>query len=187
MIEIVNVVASGDLGSELDLKALLTDLPTNDVITEYHPETHPGLHIRFEDAGPLVTVYTSGSYVIMGAKNKSQVNHLFSCLQESLEELGIQIDRQQASPVIQNIICKGDLGQELDLNTLSIILELENIEYEPEQSPFLYYWPEEYDCVISIPANGEVVITGIKTQSEAEAAFEFLETKIKSLLDDLVS
>lgn len=183
MAEIVNIVASGDLGVELDLKAVQMDLTL--VNTEYRPETHPGLHIRFEETGPLLTLYTSGSYVIMGAKTRSEVNYVFDQLCKLLEQLNIKNGSHQAPPVIQNIIYKVDLGREVDLSALALALNLEDVEYEPEQSPFLYYWPKEHDCVISIPANGEVVISGVQSESEAEAAYSFLETQIESIFGDL--
>lgn len=181
MVEVVNVVASGDLQQELDLDHLVQDL---DVLKrEYTPDIHPGLHLRFDEEGPLLTLYRSGSYVIMGAKTQEAVDEVFSQLQRAFDGLGIEISSTGTTPTIQNIICKDYLDREVNLSALAVELKLENVEYEPEQSPFLYYWPEEYDCVLSIPANGQVVVTGILTKEEAQATFTHLKERIDTLLE----
>lgn len=179
MVEIVNIVAAGDLERELALDQVVQDLEVRD--KEYTPEVKPGLHLRFEDDGPLVTLYRSGSYVIMGAKTHEAVSEAFSQLQDSLLQIEIDINSEVFAPTVRYMVCKGNLEREVNLSTLAVGLNLENIEYEPEQSPFLYYWPEECECVLSIPANGQVVVTGARTKEEAENAFHLLQEKIDAL------
>ncbi|WP_267900548.1 TATA-box-binding protein [Halocatena pleomorpha] len=60
----MNVVGSGDFGTELDLEVLEGDLVTP--YLEYDPSNYHGLYVRLEDTGPLVTVYRSGKYIISG-------------------------------------------------------------------------------------------------------------------------
>lgn len=180
MVEIVNVVASGHIGREFDLAALQTDLDTYEKI--YEPERSPGLQLRFEDEGAVVILYSTGSYNIMGAKSEEDLERIYSALARTVGEIDIDITAAGKRPEIQNLICKADLGRELDLSALTIGLGLENVEYEPEQSPFLYYWPEDIDCLITIPTNGEVIITGVEMEEQAEQAFAHLQTRIDDLL-----
>lgn len=180
--EIVNIVASGNLGVELDLNTLYNDLNIENI--QYEPEQFPGLQIRFAQEGPVIILFSSGAYTIVGVKTNEQVQHLYDRLNETLGELGISYDSEEGRPEVQNLICKDELGREIDLDTLVIALGLENIEYEPEQSPFVYYWPENADCLITIPTNGQCIITGVRTLGEAEAAFNNFKDRIERLFSD---
>ena len=176
---IVNIVASGKLGVELDLNALYEDLDVEEV--QYEPEQFPGLQIRFVEDGPIIILFSSGSYTVVGAKTHDQVQNLYNRLNEVLQELGLDYDPNESSPEIKNLICKGNLGREIDLDALVLALGLENVEYEPEQSPFVYYWPEDTDCLITIPTNGQCIITGITTLGEAEEVFRAFVVRIEQL------
>ena len=173
-VTIVNIVASGRLGLELDLDSLYQDIDAGE--KQYEPETHSGIHLRFQEEGPLITLYSSGSYVIMGAKSKEAVNRVYNQLTDSLKNLDISI--RNTSPEVQNLICKAELNRELNLSALVVALGSENVEYEPEQSPFLYYRPNEFDCLVSIPANGKIVITGVTDVQEVEDIYQFVQNKI---------
>jgi len=179
MVEIVNVVASGDIGREFDLAALQTDINAYEKI--YEPEHFHGLQLRFEEEGAVLILYSSGTYSIMGAKSEENLNQMYDSLARAASEIGIDITETGERPVVRNLICKADLGQEIDLSALAIGLGIENIEYEPEQSPFLYYWPSKIDCLITIPTNGVVVITGVETVERAKEAYTYLQNRIDEL------
>lgn len=178
-LKIVNIVASGKLNREFDLEPLSTEIDAFEV--QYDPVTFPGLLIRFEEEGPVVIIFSSGSYTMMGLKSHTGLEDLFSRFIDSLSKLEIDVCSENSRPVVQNLICKGQLEREVALDSLTIELGMENIEYEPEQSPFLYYWPDSYDCLITIPTNGEVIITGIQDVEDAEEAFYHLKGLIESL------
>lgn len=177
--EIVNIVASGNLGVELDLNTLYDDLSVENL--QYVPEQFPGLQIRFTQEGPLIILFSSGAYTIVGVKTNEQVQILYDRLNETLEEIGISYDSKEGQPEVQNLIGKDELGREIDLDALVIALGLENVEYEPEQSPFVYYWPEDADCLITIPTNGQCIITGVRTLANAEDAFNNFKDRIERL------
>lgn len=179
MVEVVNVVASGRIGRELDLAALQPDLNVYEKI--YEPERLPGLQLQFEEEGAVLILYSTGAYSIMGAKSKEDLREIYNALDRATSEIDIDITADSKRPEVQNLICKADLGQEIDLSTLSIKLGLDNIEYEPEQSPFLYYWPGEIGCLITIPTNGEIIITGVEMEEQAEQAFVHLQNRIDEL------
>ncbi|QLG48960.1 TATA-box-binding protein [Natrinema halophilum] len=179
MVEIVNIVASGHVGRELDLVALQSDLDAHERV--YEPERFPGLQLRFEEGSAVLILYSSGSYSIMGAKSEEELENIYIALSEAVGDLGVDIIDTGKRPEVQNLICRADIRREVDLSALSVGLGLENVEYEPEQSPFLFYWPEELDCLITIPSNGAVSITGIETMGEAEQAFAHLQNRIEEL------
>jgi transcription initiation factor TFIID TATA-box-binding protein len=172
--DIVNVVASGHLGREFDLVALTSDLSQLQfpIELEFNPENFHGLVIRFNSENFVVILYGSGSYVIMGADSKEKVGEAYGNLVDLLVKLDIEFESN--SPTVSNIICKEDIRLNVNLDTLLIKLGFEIAEYEPETSPFLYYRPEEFDCLITIPSSGEVIITGITDVELAKDAVSHL-------------
>jgi transcription initiation factor TFIID TATA-box-binding protein len=67
MISIASAVGSGDLGVELDVAEVESDLHLP--YTEYDPSNYHGLYVRLVEGGPLITVYRSGKYIISGCSN----------------------------------------------------------------------------------------------------------------------
>lgn len=181
MIDVVNIIASGNIGQELDLESLYSDIAFPQ--KEYNPDTTPTLQLRSEQDGPVIILYTSGAYNVMGARHEREINELYSTLISSLDHLGIQ-SGDRTSPEVRNLVCKANLNREVDLSTLTVALGIEKVEYEPEQSPFVYYWPNNFDCLITIPTNGQVVITGVITRQAAKQALMHLQDRIASVLPE---
>jgi transcription initiation factor TFIID TATA-box-binding protein len=177
-LEVVNAVGSGDLGIEIDLNRLATDVKE----VEFDPGKYPGAYVRLEGVGPLMTVYRTGKYIITGSKSDEET---YSCRKQFLKlltEEGLLNGPEDEWFSMQNYVCTGELDQVQNLNTLAIGLGLECTEYEPEQFPGLVFRPNEHPVVILIFASGKVVITGAKDINAAEEAFQSL----KEDLDDLV-
>jgi TATA-box binding protein (TBP) (component of TFIID and TFIIIB) len=66
---IVNAVGSGAPEVELDLGQLATDI--GEPVAKYDPEKYPGMYIRFDDCGALVTLYRTGKSVLHERSNGS--------------------------------------------------------------------------------------------------------------------
>jgi len=182
VVNIVNVVASGHIGRELDLHALQCDLEVHEKV--YEPERFPGLQLRFGEEGAVLILYSTGAYSIMGAKSEEELSQIYNALTAAMGDIGLDITSAGQRPEVRNLICKANLGREVDLSALTIGLGLEEVEYEPEQSPFLYYWPEDPDCLITTPTNGEVIITGVETREKAEQAFGQFQNQISALFEN---
>lgn len=179
MVCIANAVGSGDLGRELNLEQVGNDLSVP--YTEYNPENYHGLYIRVEEDGPLITVYRSGKYIISGSSSLRELHKTNNVFLKRLAELDGITEINKTGFSLQNLVCTADLKEDVNLNTLSIGLGLESVEYEPEQFPGLVYRPAEYPLVLLVFASGKVVITGAPTQETAEEAFEHLRSRIQSL------
>lgn len=171
---VVNIVAKGEIGQEINLQDIYADIDGYE--KEYEPEVYPGLQIRFED-NSVLALYPSGSYAIVGVDNQDKLRTKSQKVLNILNELGVDVS-EATDPKVQNVVCKAEIDLDTDLNTFVAELGFENTEYEPEQSPFVYYWPPKHDGMISIPANGEVVITGI---TEIEEARDILDSVRKKL------
>jgi len=175
-IQIENVVASSDIGQELNLEALSLDLTGSD----YYPDNFPGLVYRTQKPKAASLIFRSGKVVCTGANSVDNVKTALTHVFDELRELGIDV---VASPAIeiQNIVSSGDLDHTLNLNAIAIGLGLENIEYEPEQFPGLVYRVDDPDVVVLLFGSGKLVITGGSNVTDAEDAL----IKIEEQLDDL--
>jgi transcription initiation factor TFIID TATA-box-binding protein len=69
-IDIVNIVGTADVGSEIDLEAM-SDILEN---VMYEPEQFPGAIYRMNDPKAVLLIFSSGKLVITGAKTEEQVH-----------------------------------------------------------------------------------------------------------------
>jgi transcription initiation factor TFIID TATA-box-binding protein len=182
MVEIANVVGSGDVGVELDIAEVETDLPVP--YTEYDPDNYHGLYIRLVEEGPLITLYRSGKYIISGCSGFEELYETNRAFLQTLTELDITDPSLETGFAVQNVVCTGELQRAVNLNTLSIGLGLEAVEYEPEQFPGLIYRPSGFPAVLLVFANGSAVITGAADVETAENAFDHLQTQVANLLTE---
>lgn len=181
MISIANAVGSGDLGVELDVAEVESDLDLP--YTEYDPSNYHGLYLRLVEGGPLITVYRSGKYIISGCSTFNQLYETNDAFLTTLSELNIVEAETETGFTVQNVVCTAQLDGPVDLNTLSIALGLESVEYEPEQFPGLIYRPADHPAVLLVFANGKTVITGASDVDTAEDAFKHLQEEVKAYLD----
>ena len=181
MISIANAVGSGDLGVELDVAEVESDLVLP--YTEYDPSNYHGLYLRLVEGGPLITVYRSGKYIISGCSTFEQLYETNDAFLTTLSELDIVDAETETGFTVQNVVCTAQLDDPVDLNTLSIALGLESVEYEPEQFPGLIYRPADHPAVLLVFANGKIVITGASDVDTAEDAFKHLQKQVTTYLE----
>ncbi|MEA5389308.1 TATA-box-binding protein [Haloarculaceae archaeon H-GB11] len=175
-IQIENVVASSDIGQELDLETLANDL----VASDYNPDNFPGLVYRMQEPKAATLIFRSGKIVCTGANSIENVTTALQQVFDELRGLGIQVNDSPKIEV-QNIVSSADLGHTLNLNAIAIGLGLENIEYEPEQFPGLVYRLDEPSVVALLFGSGKLVITGGKQLDDAEQALSVIEDRLSDL------
>ncbi|UHH27217.1 TATA-box-binding protein [Halobacterium noricense] len=175
-IHIENVVASSDIGQELALDQLSTDLPG----AEYNPEDFPGIVYRLQEPKSATLIFRSGKVVCTGAKSVDDVHEALEIVFEDIRELGIDVASNPPIEV-QNIVSSADLKQSLNLNAIAIGLGLEQIEYEPEQFPGLVYRLEDPDVVVLLFGSGKLVITGANESEDAQSALKHVEDRLTEL------
>ena len=81
-IEIVNVVATIDLGGRIDLE--IADNILENVM--YEPEQFPGLIYRMQDPKAVFLIFNSGKVVCVGAKHERQAHEAVEKLYNMLKE-----------------------------------------------------------------------------------------------------
>jgi transcription initiation factor TFIID TATA-box-binding protein len=169
-VEVVNIAALGTLGGEVDIEQIVedADLP----VANFDPEYNAAF-FRFEEDGELIILYTSGKYILRGGDEFEKMHEVNSQFLDFISDLGIQVDNPTLE--VKNVVSVGNLERQIDLNTLTIALGLEQTEYEPEQFPGLVYRPSDSRCVLLIFASGKVVITGGRSEKEDNQAFKSLQ------------
>ncbi|MWV65661.1 TATA-box-binding protein C [Halorubrum sp. JWXQ-INN 858] len=179
MTEIVNVVAAGKLGRELDVQTVAEDI--NAGVVKLSDETYSNrvVYLRREEGGPMVTLFRSGSYHVTGAKSAEEAEELKDWMVAMLRELGIEAT---ATFAIKNVVMTADLGERVNLNALVIGLGLEKTEYEPEQFPGVVYRPPDIESVFLIFGSGKVVITGSPDVKTANEGFEAVTGRLKQIV-----
>lgn len=177
MVEIVNVVGSGDLAVELDLRALADDIE----FADYNPDEHPEMFIKFEEDSPLIIIYRTGKYIIRGGESHERLFQARNNLLDLFTDMGIVPSREETTFEVKNVVCVGNLEQSVDLNKLMLVLGMESTEYEPEQFPGLVYRPNDSDVTLLVFGSGKVVLTGSSEVTNAEVALESLKTEVNEL------
>ena len=149
-IQVVNIVVSSSLEHDIPLEKMAATLSN----TEYNPEQFPGLVIRIKDPKTSALIFSSGKIVCTGARSLDKVRESLIKIVESVEKIGIKI---KITPEInvQNIVASGDIGMDLNLNTLA--MKLDNTEYEPEQFPGLVYKLRDAKATFLLFSNGKIV------------------------------
>jgi len=171
-----NLVGSLRLDLELDLSTLSTDLSN----TDYHPETYPSMIYRpFEDNSVSVLTPSSGRLAIVGAKSKQELIEGVDDFLSSLRGLGIDINRSSNDLLIQNIVASYDFERQFNLSTVA--LDLNRVEYDPEQFPGLTYRSHSGNTTVLMFTSGKVVVTGAKTYLNIIQAKEELYSQLEAI------
>jgi len=87
-ITIQNIVASGDLHTNIDLNKAAIVME----YAMYEPEVFPGLIYRLQDPKTVFLIFSTGKIVCTGAKNKEIVKEAVKKLNQQIVEFGVARD-----------------------------------------------------------------------------------------------
>ncbi len=82
IVNIQNIVASAELGGEIDLESLVYKLER----VMYEPEQFPGAVFRMAEPKVVFLIFSAGKLVCVGAKKEEQVYEAVDKIQQLLEE-----------------------------------------------------------------------------------------------------
>ena len=86
-IEVQNIVATADLGAQVDLNTVALTLGLTSV--EYEPEQFPGLVYRLDDPKVVLLMFGSGKVVCTGARKPSDVERAVERITAELKANGL--------------------------------------------------------------------------------------------------
>lgn len=94
-IQIQNIVATSNLGSDLNLNSIAITLGLDRV--EYDPEQFPGLVCRLDEPRVVVLLFGSGKLVCTGARRPMEVSQAVERITEELRAAGL-MSRERTAP-----------------------------------------------------------------------------------------
>ncbi len=172
--KIQNIVVSSSLEHDIPLVKLAEALPN----TEYNPEQFPGLVMRINEPKTSALIFISGKIVCTVAKSIPKVKLSIIAIIKNLAKIKIKI-KIKPKIIVQNMVASGDIGMDLNLNSLA--MKLENTEYEPEQFPGLVYKLPGTRATFLLFSNGKIVCTGTKSEGKLKAAVDMLVKNLNKL------
>jgi transcription initiation factor TFIID TATA-box-binding protein len=119
--------------------------------------------------------------VLTGIKNHKALADGLAIVLNSLKTVGIE-PLKEPRVAITNMVCSYNLGKYININKLSVTLNLENIEYEPEQFPGLVYRLKDPKIVVLIFSSGKIILTGGRNLNDVKKGLDLLEEKLASVL-----
>lgn len=148
--DVVNIVATGNLNTKVKLKEL------NEILEDkfdFNPKKYHCGYLKLESR--KISIFESGKYIMLGLKDIEEIEFLYSKMKKELNDI---VDFSEAkTPSISNMVVQDEIEDSLDLNKLAIYLGLENVAYEPEEFPGLTY---RKDITFNIYPNGKVIAFG---------------------------
>jgi len=176
-LKIENIVASGVIAESIDLVEFSKKVEN----CELNKKRFPGAVYRIKDPKIACLIFSSGKIVLTGIRHHKALTDGLAIIIKSLKGVGIE-PLKEPKVAITNMVCSYDLGKYINLNKAVITLNVENIEYEPEQFPGLVYRIKDPRIVALIFSSGKIILTGGKNLEDIKKGLEVLEQKLESVL-----
>jgi transcription initiation factor TFIID TATA-box-binding protein len=175
-IKIENIVASGTIADSIDL----ADVAAKTEHFELNSKRFPGAVFRLDNPKIASLIFASGKIVLTGMKDDNALKTGLAAIISSLNKAGVAT-YDQPRVAITNIVCSYDMEKSINLNKLVITLNLENIEYEPEQFPGLVYRLTDPKIVALLFSSGKIILTGGKNLDDIRKGLQILEQKLETI------
>lgn len=176
-LKIENIVASGAVADSIDLVEISKKIAS----CELNTKRFPGAVYRIEKPKIAALIFSSGKVVLTGIRNNQALHDGLGVIMATLKEAGVNT-YDVPRVAITNIVCSYDIGKYINLNKVVITLNLENIEYEPEQFPGLVYRIKDPKIVALLFSSGKIILTGGKNLEDIKRGLDFLEQKLESIM-----
>lgn len=82
---------------------------------------------------------------------------------------------------VVNMVASANLGKEVDL--YGVAMEVDNVEYEPEQFPGAILKLKEPAASLLLFKNGKMICTGVKNEKQVEEAINKAYEMVKGYMD----
>jgi len=176
-LKIENIVASGVIAESIDLVEFSGKVKN----CELNKKRFPGAVYRIADPKIAALIFSSGKVVLTGIRNNKALTDGIAIIIKSLKEAGIE-PLKEPRVMVTNMVCSYDLGRYINLNKVAVTLNVENIEYEPEQFPGLVYRIKDPRIVVLIFSSGKIILTGGKNLEDIRKGLDILEQRLESIM-----
>jgi transcription initiation factor TFIID TATA-box-binding protein len=176
-LKIENIIASNIIADSIDLVELSNKVK-NCKLNKKHITNAV---YRIENPKIASLIFSSGKIVLTGIRNNQALTDGLAIIIKSLHGAGIDT-LKEPKIAITNMVCSYDLGKYINLNKVVVTLNVENIEYEPEQFPGLVYRIKDPKIVVLIFSSGKIILTGGKNLEDIKKGLGILEQKLESIM-----
>jgi len=161
-VEINNIVVNGTLSNEIDLEEVST-ISKEDWSINFNKGVPITVEFNYKDL-PMVSVYSSGSYIIRGV-NKELLKESTEKFISLMYDLGIIDGLEDVNFDINNIVGTITLDNKLDLDSISNLGDSSKYQYEPESFPAVTYRGSDfYTC--NIFHSGKIILQGCNSEEQ---------------------
>jgi len=176
-LKIENIVASGVVADSIDLVVFSEKVKG----CELNKKRFPGAVYRIEEPKIACLIFSTGKIVLTGIRDHKALKDGLAIVMKSLKKAGVDTHKEpQVS--ITNMVCSYNIGKYINLNKIVVTLNVENIEYEPEQFPGLVYRIKDPKIVVLLFSSGKIILTGGKNLEDIKKGVDVLEQKLESIL-----
>jgi transcription initiation factor TFIID TATA-box-binding protein len=172
-LEIVNLVATGDLKQPVDLLKL-SELRNVD----YDKSTYGGkvAYLKTENMLEKVSIFSSGKLISVGTTTREQAKHDLKDTVDTLTQANL-IKPVSVTANVRNIVALLTLPNPIPLEQL----EEPNTVYEPEQFPAAILKMNDPKATFLIFNSGKIIISGTKTEDELRRSAELIKEIISQI------
>jgi len=166
--KIENIVASAELGLELDLYTIASKV--DDV--EYEPEQFPGAILKLKNPKTSLLLFKNGKIICTGGKNEAEVGGAIERTLKMLVSYSKVKPQKGFKPkfTVQNIVASAEFNVELDLYTIAS--KVDDVEYEPEQFPGAILKFKSPKTSLLLFKNGKIICTGGRSEAEVRNSLD---------------
>ncbi len=171
---IVNMVASSSLNANLDLYNLAITIPN----IEYEPEQFPGAILKLKEPKVSMLLFKNGKVICSGASSEKEIEMGIRKASKMIHEVqkSVKVLRKIDYTVV-NLVATANLNMNLDL--FNTALELDNVEYEPEQFPGAILRIADPKITLLLFKNGKMICAGAKRESLLKKGLKVASELIK--------
>jgi transcription initiation factor TFIID TATA-box-binding protein len=170
---IVNMVASASLDKTLDLYSLAIGIPN----IEYEPEQFPGAILKIKEPKVSMLLFKNGKVICSGANSEKQIVQGIKRASQLIHELQPEVKvKRKVDFTVVNFVATANLNVNLDL--FDVAMNLDNVEYEPEQFPGAILRLDEPKLTFLLFKNGKMICAGAKKEAHLKRGLKIVEALV---------
>ncbi|MCX6800732.1 MAG: TATA-box-binding protein [Candidatus Diapherotrites archaeon] len=170
---IVNMVASASLDKTLDLYSLAIGIPN----IEYEPEQFPGAILKIKEPKVSMLLFKNGKIICSGANSEKQIVQGIKRASQLIHELQPEVKvKRKVDFTVVNFVATANLDVNLDL--FDVAMNLDNVEYEPEQFPGAILRLDEPKLTFLLFKNGKMICAGAKKEAHLKKGLKIVEALV---------
>lgn len=170
---VVNMVAAASLDQPLDLYSLAVGIPN----IEYEPEQFPGAILKIKEPKVSMLLFKNGKIICSGASSEEQIEQGIRRANKMIHEIqkDVKIKRNVEFEIV-NFVATASLDLNLDL--FDVAVNIDNVEYEPEQFPGAILRLDEPKLTFLLFKNGKMICAGAKKETHLRQGLKIVEEMV---------